>query len=194
MSQAALAHRAKSPEAFRTISEVADELDVPQHVLRFWEGRFSQIKPVKRAGSRRYYRPDDIDLLRGIRSLLYVDGYTIKGVQKILRDRGIKHVMAIGQGRAAPAPVAPPAPPPAESRVTPFRPRVVKPKPAAPRGPDLFDTLDPSPPEKLVAKIARAFVPEEKARVTAEEKVRLEALLSDLEQLKVRLKKRPGQA
>ncbi len=79
---------AKSPEAFRTISEVASDLDVPQHVLRFWETKFNQIKPLKRGGGRRYYRPDDVDLLRRIRSLLYHDGYTIKGVQKILRENG----------------------------------------------------------------------------------------------------------
>jgi len=89
----------KSPEAFRTISEVAAELDVPQHVLRFWESRFAQIRPVKRAGSRRYYRPDDVDLLRGIRSLLYSDGYTIKGVQKILREHGIRYVADVGRQR-----------------------------------------------------------------------------------------------
>jgi DNA-binding transcriptional MerR regulator len=77
----------KAPEAFRTISEVADELDVPQHVLRFWETRFPQIKPMKRGGGRRYYRPDDIDLLRGIRHLLYGEGYTIRGVQGIFRDK-----------------------------------------------------------------------------------------------------------
>jgi DNA-binding transcriptional MerR regulator len=97
----AAAHpRAKSPEAFRTISEVSDDLDVPQHVLRFWESRFAQVRPVKRAGGRRYYRPEDVDLLRGIRALLYSDGYTIKGVQKILRDRGVRHVAEIGRGEA----------------------------------------------------------------------------------------------
>ncbi|MBL8702481.1 MAG: MerR family transcriptional regulator [Alphaproteobacteria bacterium] len=78
----------KSASAFRTISEVADQLDVPQHVLRFWETRFAQIRPLKRAGGRRYYRPEDVDLLRRIRELLYRDGYTIKGVQKLLRDNG----------------------------------------------------------------------------------------------------------
>src|SRR5579862_9156012 len=87
----------KSPEAFRTISEVSLELDVPQHVLRFWESRFTQIRPVKRAGGRRFYRPDDVALLRGIRSLLYSDGYTIKGVQKVLRDKGWRHVAEIGR-------------------------------------------------------------------------------------------------
>jgi DNA-binding transcriptional MerR regulator len=90
--------RAKSPEAFRTISEVSTELDVPQHVLRFWEGRFAQIKPVKRAGGRRYYRPEDVDLLRGIRALLYLEGFTIKGAQKILRDRGLRYVAELGRG------------------------------------------------------------------------------------------------
>jgi DNA-binding transcriptional MerR regulator len=77
----------KSAAAFRTISEVAAELDLPQHVLRFWESKFPQIRPMKRGGGRRYYRPEDLDLLRRIRSLLYDDGYTIKGVQKILRDQ-----------------------------------------------------------------------------------------------------------
>jgi len=86
----------KSPEAFRTISEVADALRVPPHVLRFWESRFAQVKPVKRGGGRRYYRPEDVRLLRGIRGLLYDDGMTIKGVQKILRERGIRHVIGLG--------------------------------------------------------------------------------------------------
>lgn len=79
---------AKSPTAFRTISEVAEELDVPAHVLRFWETKFDAIQPMKRGGGRRYYRPEDIDLLRGIRALLYDHGYTIKGVQRLLRDHG----------------------------------------------------------------------------------------------------------
>ena len=83
----------KSPEAFRTISEVADELKVPKHVLRFWEAKFAQLKPMKRGGGRRYYRPEDVALLRGIRFLLYDDGYTIRGVQKILREHGPRFVM-----------------------------------------------------------------------------------------------------
>jgi DNA-binding transcriptional MerR regulator len=87
----------KSPDAFRTISEVADDLKVPQHVLRFWESRFNQIKPMKRAGGRRYYRPDDVDLLRGIHHLLYGEGYTIRGVQRILRDQGQKFVQSVWQ-------------------------------------------------------------------------------------------------
>src|SRR5215469_16975753 len=98
MSSAAFAYSHKSAEAFRTISEVAIELDVPQHVLRFWESRFVQIKPVKRAGGRRYYRPEDVDLLKGIRALLYSDGFTIKGVQKVLKERGPRHVADLGRG------------------------------------------------------------------------------------------------
>ena len=88
----------KSPDAFRTISEAAEELDVPQHVLRFWETRFAQIKPMKRAGGRRYYRPDDLDLLKGIRSLLYSEGYTIRGLQRILKEEGAAYVTGIGRG------------------------------------------------------------------------------------------------
>jgi DNA-binding transcriptional MerR regulator len=88
----------KAPDAFRTISEVADDLDIPQHVLRFWETRFSQIKPMKRSGGRRYYRPDDVDLLRGIRRLLYGEGYTIRGVQRILKEHGIKSVQGLIDG------------------------------------------------------------------------------------------------
>ena len=80
----------KSADAFRTISEVADELEVLQHVLRFWETKFAQIRPLKRGGGRRYYRPEDIDLLRAIRGLLYDKGYTIKGVQKLIREGGLK--------------------------------------------------------------------------------------------------------
>ncbi len=85
----------KAAEAFRTIGEVADELDVPKHVLRFWEGKFPQIRPMKRGGGRRYYRPEDMELLRGIRHLLHAEGYTIKGVQKILREQGIDQVKTL---------------------------------------------------------------------------------------------------
>lgn len=91
----------KAPDAFRTISEVAEDLKVPQHVLRFWESRFTQIKPMKRAGGRRYYRPDDVDLLRGIHHLLYGEGYTIRGVQRILKDQGVKFVETVWQEGAA---------------------------------------------------------------------------------------------
>lgn len=88
----------KAPDAFRTISEVAEDLDLPQHVLRFWETRFSQIKPMKRGGGRRYYRPDDVDLLRGIKHLLYEEGYTIRGLQRIFKEQGNKFVVDVGRG------------------------------------------------------------------------------------------------
>ncbi|WP_173931341.1 MerR family transcriptional regulator [Chelativorans sp. Marseille-P2723] len=88
----------KSPDAFRTISEVAEELDLPQHVLRFWETRFTQIKPMKRGGGRRYYRPQDVELIKGIRHMLYDQGYTIKGVQKLLRENGNQFIIAVGRG------------------------------------------------------------------------------------------------
>jgi DNA-binding transcriptional MerR regulator len=91
----------KAPDAFRTISEVAVDLNVPQHVLRFWESRFNEIKPMKRGGGRRYYRPDDVDLLRGIRHLLYGEGYTIRGVQRILKEQGLRYVQTIWQPGAA---------------------------------------------------------------------------------------------
>lgn len=93
----------KSPDAFRTISEVAEDLDLPQHVLRFWETRFTHIKPMKRGGGRRYYRPLDVDLLKGIRHLLYDQGYTIKGVQRLLRENGAQFIIALGSGDTAAA-------------------------------------------------------------------------------------------
>ncbi len=89
----------KSAAAFRTISEVSQDLDVPQHVLRFWESKFPPVRPLKRGGGRRYYRPEDVDLLRRIRNLLYTEGYTIKGVQRLLRE---------GHGKLEPAPAAAP--------------------------------------------------------------------------------------
>lgn len=99
----------KSPDAFRTISEVAADLDLPQHVLRFWETRFVQIKPLKRGGGRRYYRPDDVELLKGIRHLLYGEGYTIRGVQRILKEQGVRFVMNVWHDGA-------PQPPPSAAR------------------------------------------------------------------------------
>ncbi len=92
---------AKSAEAFRTISEAANELDVPQHVLRHWEEVFGQVRPMRRAGGRRYYRPLDIDLLRGVRVLLYDQRYTTKGVQKIFKDEGVRYVSELGRRAAA---------------------------------------------------------------------------------------------
>lgn len=90
----------KAPGALRTIKEVADGIGVPQHVLRFWETRFSQIRPVKRAGGRRYYRPDDVDLIKGIQRLLHGQGYTIRGAQRVLREKGIRFVQSVGRGEA----------------------------------------------------------------------------------------------
>jgi DNA-binding transcriptional MerR regulator len=120
----------KSPDAFRTISEVAEDLNLPQHVLRFWETRFAQIRPMKRGGGRRYYRPLDVELIKGIRHMLYVQGYTIKGVQKLLKENGTQFVIAIGAGdlaaveaitqrkqAEADAAAAASAPPPQRSRV-----------------------------------------------------------------------------
>ncbi|MEI9886718.1 MAG: MerR family transcriptional regulator [Rhizomicrobium sp.] len=155
--------RVKSPEAFRTISEVAVELDVPQHVLRFWEGRFAQIKPVKRAGGRRYYRPEDVDLLRGIRTLLYGEGFTIKGVQKILRDKGYRHVAELGRVEAAPFVV-----------VAPPRSNVIALERATEREPELAPVAASTPA----------------AQLAEEERVKLEILLAELQQMKARLRAR----
>src|SRR5271165_925917 len=117
----------KSAAAFRTISEVAEELDVPQHVLRFWESKFAQVKPLKRGGGRRYYRPEDVVLLRRIRQCLYDEGYTIKGVQRLLREGALKPEDALPQAGAA-EPLAPSQP-------------VRAPVEAAPNGKDLQATL-----------------------------------------------------
>jgi DNA-binding transcriptional MerR regulator len=118
---------AKGPEAFRTISEAAEELGVPQHVLRFWETRFSFIRPMKRAGGRRFYRPQDIIVLRGVQRLLHDEGYTIKGVQRLHREEGIRRVIAAADGTtvaAGPLPTSddddfalPPAPPVGDQRL-----------------------------------------------------------------------------
>ncbi|MDH3703426.1 MAG: MerR family transcriptional regulator [Alphaproteobacteria bacterium] len=100
-------HPTKSATAFRTISEVSDELDVPQHVLRFWETKFNQVKPLKRGGGRRYYRPEDLAVLRGIRKLLYTDGYTIRGVQRLLKQGGVKAFLEDAGAAADSGPVRP---------------------------------------------------------------------------------------
>lgn len=109
---------AKGPEAFRTISEAAEELGVPQHVLRFWETKFSFIRPMKRAGGRRFYRPQDLDVLRGVQTLLHAEGYTIKGVQKLHKEQGMRRLLAAGTEASRSAPsfnaAAAPAPPAAE--------------------------------------------------------------------------------
>ncbi|HWF63687.1 MAG TPA: MerR family transcriptional regulator [Rhizomicrobium sp.] len=172
---------AKSPDAFRTISEVATELDVPQHVLRFWESRFAQIKPVKRAGGRRFYRPDDVDLLRGIRALLYVDGLTIRGVQKILKERGLRHVASIGRGQA-PAPYAPPPPAPVIEKPAEKKPEAKK-RPShlravpSPMSLPFFDQMDPEPSRPAAG-------PAPAARLAVEERAKLRGVLAELEGLK----------
>jgi DNA-binding transcriptional MerR regulator len=179
----------KSPEAFRTISEVAETLDVPPHVLRFWETRFTQVKPVKRGGGRRYYRPEDVRLLRGIRGLLYDDGMTIKGVQKILRERGVRHVIGLGTEPEAEAPVEA-APPAAEAAPAPAARTRPAPKPRQPadangRGPeapqpDLF-----APAEEGAAAVT-ATVPIERAAAATGplDKPALRALVAELEALR----------
>jgi DNA-binding transcriptional MerR regulator len=144
MSSAAIAYPHKSAEAFRTISEVAIDLDVPQHVLRFWESRFVQVKPVKRAGGRRYYRPEDVDLLKGIRALLYSDGLTIRGVQKVLKERGLRHVADLGRGgvRAPEPPLPPPQVQVVEKIVYVERPVPTPKKPRAAHLRAVADTMD----------------------------------------------------
>ncbi|MBS0277949.1 MAG: MerR family transcriptional regulator [Proteobacteria bacterium] len=164
----------KSAHAFRTISEVACELDVPQHVLRFWETRFAQVKPVKRAGGRRYYRPEDVDLLRGIRSLLYADGFTIKGVQKVLRERGLRHVAEIGRGEAVYAREAA--------------------KPLPENAPQVW-AEEATHARAIMADLARAHLQDEDAasadarpQLDEEQRTKLEILLAELLQLKGRLR------
>jgi len=146
----------KSPEAFRTISEVAEALDVPPHVLRFWETRFTQVKPVKRGGGRRYYRPEDVRLLRGIRGLLYDDGMTIKGVQKILREKGVRHVIALGTLPGAEAEAADGA-----AEATAPEPEAAEPaaRPADPAGPAAKPVAakKPAPPERAGGPQADLF-------------------------------------
>jgi DNA-binding transcriptional MerR regulator len=124
----------KSPDAFRTISEAAEELNVPQHVLRFWETRFTQIKPMKRAGGRRYYRPADVELLKGIRGLLYSEGYTIRGVQKILKEDGASYVAGVGRGEIVARKregELEGAPPPGQAKAAPRLSKSVAAKPAS---------------------------------------------------------------
>ena len=192
MSSAAFAYPHKSAGAFRTISEVAIELAVPQHVLRFWESRFAQVRPVKRAGGRRYYRPEDIDLLKGIRALLYSDGFTIKGVQKVLKERGLRHVADVGRGGGEQAPVVPQV---IEKIVYVEKPvaAVKKPRPSHLRAmPDMslpfFDdtpaVLDSAPEET----VQEALVVDVSGDLAADERERLEELLDELTGLKARLR------
>ncbi|MGN6516737.1 MAG: MerR family transcriptional regulator [Rhizomicrobium sp.] len=162
----------KSAEAFRTISEVAVELDVPQHVLRFWESRFAQVKPVKRAGGRRYYRPEDVDLLRGIRSLLYADGFTIKGVQKVLRERGLRHVAEIGRGETAYV-------------------RNVESRPPSKDSAEIWQG-EAKHARAIMADLARAHAEPPRSELTEEQRTKLEILLADLLQMKAKLRAAAG--
>ncbi len=144
----------KAPNAFRTISEVADELHIPQHVLRFWETKFPQVKPLKRGGGRRYYRPDDIALLRRISDLLYTQGYTIKGVQRLLRDGGGR----LSDDIPPPTPDEQPRPPPNA-------------RPAPPREPELpMPGLSPAPapaPMAAARTVVRQKIDPETERLRA---------------------------
>ena len=194
----------KSPEAFRTISEVAEDLDVPQHVLRFWETRFSQVKPLKRGGGRRYYRPDDVDLLKGIRYYLYGEGYTIKGAQRILKDRGIRHVAEIGRAQtenfAPPVAVIPkaddeqkrreraewpeatPMPRPTQAASRPDGgegPLHVAETPRRPAGPPL---APPLPPRRAIRPAAEARVPD--AALSEDSARKLQSALIELMECK----------
>ncbi len=156
----------KSPDAFRTISEVADHLDTPAHVLRFWESRFTQIRPVKRAGGRRYYRPSDVALLQGIRRLLHDEGMTIRGVQKVLREQGVRHVARLGGGTdlpeteeapdtPVPAPLVPqmPAQAPAAAPPSPDSGLPLFAAPAAPVEEDREPVPEPEPTATFAARL-----------------------------------------
>jgi DNA-binding transcriptional MerR regulator len=177
--------REKSPEAFRTISEVATDLDVPQHVLRFWESRFSQVRPIKRAGGRRYYRPEDIDLLRGIRALLYREGFTIKGAQKVMRDKGLRYVSDLGRAVKV-TPVVTFAPVVETPTEEPRHARAVlavveRAHMVAPEEPIALDAED--------ADVEEDVAGETKADMLAsEENLKLEQLLAELLQMKTRLR------
>jgi DNA-binding transcriptional MerR regulator len=147
----------KSPDAFRTISEAADELDLPQHVLRFWETRFSTIRPLKRGGGRRYYRPEDVTLLKGIRRLLYDQGFTIKGVQRILKEQGVRYVIGIGEGRPLGE-----LPPPShdavdEDEAVPAHEEIADGAAAQPAMPPARRTLGPARREKLNAVLSELW-------------------------------------
>lgn len=150
---------AKSRDAFRTISEVSEALDTPTHVLRFWESKFAQIKPVKRAGGRRYYRPEDVDLLAGIKTLLHEHGMTIKGAQKLLKEQGVKHVSTLGAvPETAPAPQEAPAIKAPEAEVAPA-PKAAAPVPTSAPKPAIVAAAPPAPSLKRSAILADIAIP-----------------------------------
>lgn len=167
----------KSAEAFRTISEVADLLDTPAHVLRFWESRFSQVKPVKRAGGRRYYRPADLALLGGIRKLLHDDGMTIRGVQKILREKGVRHVAALASGAtAAPGAGAEPAAAPTSPFAGPMRAAYPAPAPGSMPDPARSGRAHwPDAPAPVVAAAENRLLPDPDDTAGAEAPMEIDA-------------------
>ncbi|MBQ2263401.1 MAG: MerR family transcriptional regulator [Loktanella sp.] len=190
----------KAKDAFRTISEVADWLDTPTHVLRFWETKFSQIRPVKGAGGRRYYRPSDMDLLGGIKQLLHEDGLTIKGTQKLLREKGVKYVATLGPSVSldddlpATQPIA--VKPPAASKPAPAEPAPRKPEQgalpfadaaAAPRRHNAFAAPPAELPDMPGRLIGRAPV---KAMALRSHLATLVPLLTRLAMLRDRLDQR----
>jgi DNA-binding transcriptional MerR regulator len=171
----------KGPQAFRTISEAAEELGVPQHVLRFWETRFSFIRPMKRAGGRRFYRPQDIAVLAGVQALLHRDGLSIKAVQALHRDEGIRRVLAAAAPPISSPPALVEAPGAALQTIITFTP---EPEPAA--EPDLFaDSPRPSIPAPTPAALPGSGLP--RPRLNSVGRVRLTETLAGLEALKARL-------
>lgn len=193
---------AKAKDAFRTISEVAEWLDTPTHVLRFWESKFTQIKPVKGAGGRRYYRPTDMDLLGGIKKLLHEDGLTIKGTQKLLREKGLKHVAGLGPSMTAPSEEARAAPAPDAKAAKPQQAPAPKPVPSqepvqdalpfdppAAKGVPTFEIDLPLPPKELPdvqpRLIGRAPVD---ARALQARAAEIAPLLARLEELRARMR------
>ena len=177
----------KAPDAFRTISEVADEIDVPQHVLRFWESRFPQIRPMKRGGGRRYYRPDDVDLLRGVRHLLYGEGYTIRGVQRILREQGITFVQDVWRAGAEPPPPLLDEDKSAEEAIGPTGDEVAEPDTPSRSEPNLFavspalePAADPNEDRREPTLQPVAFDPPARQGLSVEERRKLQSALDDL--------------
>lgn len=188
----------KSPDAFKTISEVAEDLDLPQHVLRFWETRFSQIKLLKRGGGRRYYRPDDVDLLRGIQHFLYGEGYTIKGLQRILKEEGVPFVQAVGRGEIVPS--AAPQPAPVEQAIAfaaPFQDETFEHAPAAVMVPVEQQRVSLEPQSGQGNLFAPLQMPQatEPERLSGSKAKVLKAVLDDLQECERVLGgvKRPGQ-
>lgn len=165
----------KGREAFRTISEVADELDLPQHVLRFWESKFSQIKPLKRGGNRRYYRPDDVTLLKAIKKLLHADGYTIRGVQKLFKAQGVKTTVVQALELDVPAADGSPAPAPQPQIPDPQTPDSQMPGPQTSE-PSTVQALASSASEPIPSRMSR----DQKA-VIAEALVSLKRLRASLD-------------